>query len=558
MPWENKLNLSSPECTKNNNKDRSLLYLPAWWADILESRSFSSLEILPKKQTDLNLLPKFDKSKFGLLVCVLGEIQKKILENKNCKILDLLPQGWLYEFGNLRKSFQLQWNQVLGSITNLQLLSWDGTCSQIFPFFSSSQWHLREEGFVLELILNADAKELLTGYVCAFSESYRKRKSKLLFNSVLKNRLPLFLEQSIWLDLTGYEYLIYLCLKKHLQWNANISQHNTFVLDFKALLFQIEAVSGRRREFANYLRLLKRILKKLYEHGFLAPVDTKRFFAFQKIDKGDLQLIYQITSHLNYELEQDIYRSKVVKAILSDYLENYEFFTSIFPMEGNLVEIKKILEAINCFDSPIKYQAFFIKDIFFVPYVLLLIEWFFCTRNSVQIQESMQVLPLIQKLRSIDSVDEFCARIEALLSELFAAKDFYEHALNNICGISICQQAFLEHAHLQSNSSKQEPSDLSKTLKEVITIEESANEKSKVSFRDEQWAISVIEDLQKKHHKKFLQLKNDYLDSLKDQEKKLFITIREKLSAEAFEKQLQPRLIRFLIENESYNSIIDL
>lgn len=506
------------------------LFLPDWWRNL-----FVETFVLTRNGCDYatligktRFLPVLSIAQLKSLIYVIDSLQRQLLANRQSKVT--------LSCGNKER-------HLLSVLATARLLCPHTTKTCSCPLFSAEVWE--HEFTSLQLCLSSYGRELLLGYCDPHADLVRQTKGEIQLGQ-LGHHAPLHLWKSVWLDMRGWEQLIYLRLEKEAQHTA--SWINLDCSISKSLSCLTVGLACEKTA----MRVIAALGKKLTEHGHLAPFPSPAPIFLE--DKDETQLVWKLQRFLDIKKYQDAYLKAVcscffnTESVLMDLVSLIcpdrrpvahrlqQEFTSLFDRPDFACEILTMLTP----NSPLSDVSLFY-------------EW--CLRGL------SNTLPLPTEFSGSEAVSAIMPQNTRPLAQRFRAfKDYWlEHSdlapvlttESMVCLASVCSRQSLSGrsfsaSNLPPSSVLASPSNTKQhtddgrrpvTKRPVYQLPHM----QKIAALELRKISSTPDEYRKLEYK--------YLASLSSEMRESILEIKKRMQARVFENHLRPRLISFMIEN---------
>ena len=535
-----------------------VLFFPAWWIDSLGSEVLEGEYPFKKDIPALTTCPRTSWANSTIFGCFLNEVLSGFLAQGRSGCIELCPYLLYHRFGRCTAMFRSRWNEALLGLSELRILRWTGKRSLSYRVFESVTWTSSGSRLVLEVAPNSDTLELLSGFVDMYSESNRRLSGRPTLLPLVKGRQPLTVNRSIWLDLAGREASCYLSLVTHALWGSSQVQAQAYAMGVN----QLASSPGlAHRDAGKGLALCRRVIRRIYRHGCMSPLDPLRnYFALEEDQSRDGVFVVYANDEDAHARDLQLLRSRWLRMQLDSLVDSRSLH---FPPVDSSVRQKanRLIEAFHRSTSPHKYEAIYFQNVLVLPHVSLLFEW--ALRGDTQnLPDTLtQNLPVLE-LATLDSrVNDLADNFDSALERLHNMRVDVKKAVVRHPSLTLCYPLFGSSSDSQLDSvSRGQGAPSKKPVEQVSTIQnDTSKEPSSVSSSSQRRGVELALSLLKRSSPpKFERIQARYLASLESSERNILTHIQDRLPADMFRKQLFQRVANFaLSDRETLGELFD-
>ncbi|MCB9229255.1 MAG: hypothetical protein H6618_06560 [Deltaproteobacteria bacterium] len=554
------------------------LFIPAWWVKAFESTFDESQGSGPPRLSvsDIAISPAYSPVEAGFIPHMISSFQSQLIKEGVVSEVYLESKRFTQAVGVLSPKSRraLQW--TLQSLGGMRLYT--NSCNNkkcAIPLFDQEVWHEPSEGkgFCLKLGLLPYTRELICGYLDGYQEINRKLAGQPLLQDIISLSAPLCLSRSLWSELQGIERVVALNLEKAVQWDRKcFGLNGIFGEQVDILLaFQRDASlrgKGKQWNFTKQMTYLNRLAQKLTEHGSLSRMHESDYLAFH-IQDQPAQLLWKIAPERLYGEAPEQYRDSVFmlyeqtgKRSFSDEL----WIRQLLPkaQHSRLQSLEKIFYMLRDASATeaIRKQYLVLSENQLLPVYKLYIEWALRTEfpdhesplPDLVLKRLSHALPASGALES--SWKSAFVDFQKALPDLLPFLDALQQQKQGVVITRTIrsydedtereQTTTLSSSH-QTNKPSFQHSDKEASVNHQELLTPSENPLSDIN---EEKAAALIRNLQKSKRPEYLELMEEYLQSLDEGGRKLMSDIRERMQAGMFEQHMHHRLVRFFLQKK--------
>jgi hypothetical protein len=553
------------------------MFLPFWLIDNYK-KSILKTKNNPYNRDDFI---NFNNSlNWNFSIALIDEIQKQFIKSislDKCSI-DINKLIKNYNFRNTHT------NTIFSYIKNfigIKIYSFNDNICTFENLFSSGKQYKEQQKFSFLLNINKYSCETILGIECGYSHLLRNiSKINYTENKQQFFSLPTAIRHALWNDLSDNQKLIFFNLEKTNDPNPNYTS-----IKLSELLSEID-----NQHFWPNISIIKKSFQKFYEHGILQQCETSPKNK-PLLNYNDITISYQRNDMDERTNEINSYFSKISQLYLKDTItHNIDNLISIFTLGIEESISKKIRKETLIFlnkntDNYGKHYVLTATNKI-IPILMLFIEW--CLRS---LKESKLKTPNLLKIfPSIYTYRPEQANMSIIFSGFFKEITDNSTYLNNIINqelvtlvstktknSSIYNDAF-QHIYsygsmsptsefliyFNSQSKFQEAEDIQTKhtltkeienppkLRSNILPSENSLENIVDFCKNNNTDIDIsIKEIRQNSRQQYKSLLNSYISSLDVSSKNIVLSIKEKLSENLFEAQIQQRLVDFIYKTSS-------
>jgi len=563
--------------------------LPAWWVRAYESSMSDSDESLGAMELAFRaqLAPALSGVEMSALAISLDHLQTQILKNNS--ILTLKPHEHMRHAGITAKSKRFAFEKIIQLMSGLRVFATGDDASSFCtkPIFDSDKWVKSEDGeHFVQLNIGEFGKELLLGYANPFRNLLRIQDKQDTVPQFLRDRAPLSLWRSIWLDLQGSEQLLWLRMEQAMQWDYRWLQlDGVFGITIDQLFDGLKVPGNRAKkikdsELGRRLKFLNRIGKKLVAHGFLTSKIGEQYLALSanSNENDALTLVWQVgrerlitdagSSHKNqsYDYYNKSHTDAEINRVIDIFLAGQEDLSSI-----GFSLYKKLMDVDSQSNPTIQLSNNQVLD-----FKLLFWEW------SVRLQSRSKLTKLPAGLVDDELEEILTARTSSLEIRV---EEFFNYLEDNPEVIefvkshegytlfsemshgSIQFKELLNNLNLKNNAAIKIPEPKSEKPK-LVQRANRINQDYKNSAQDKpvgkqtvisgalasrmlKLASEELDRMRKEYPDEYKNLRGSYLESLTDDERGMILEVKKVMQAGLFEDHLRQRIVKYMVDNPS-------
>ena len=565
-------------------------FIPSWWVDAFEKKlKLEMISDIRENIEDFRIGPTFTIKDLYLFPLLISQIQEEAFSGKiKSNLIQMLPQKIIKESGLTQTNLVNQLHDILRSFGSLRLYSkQDSMNTEVIELFIKEIWrkNIPDGRPVLKLGLNDFSKELFFGVINGYKDLFRFIDRKFSIKSILGEQLPLLVRRSMWHEVRGVEQTVLLKMEKSMQWGScSLNLEGSFGQSFDNL-FKHSRRFSKKRDIFQFEKKIE-FTKRLSEHGLLGQPSRHEYLAFNDSEPA-IQLVWNSLTAREYRCDLKCYLNKIFE-IYSFENESLLHLVQVLrekipPDKAMHEKISKIptYPEINLGTLSPSEQYCLIDGNTLIPFNCLYWEW-------VVRKNFLTILPLPEELKHLDEFKQLPS-IEADHSRhqesiikfirMVSKKEGFSSFLEREAGICIASVKSLEMINSkddrQLNSFKETTGydslqgdtrfsapETSQIMEKDVSFDmlspkqAGANHSSKKNVQDvnevENRRRLVEEELNQKKNKdreSYLNITKMYLESLDIDARNLILDIKGRMQPKVFEKHIQHRLVKFMIEH---------
>ncbi len=541
----------------------SRFFLPAWWVHAYEAiHTAGSGNLDPFRLADLSRMsPACSTTELSGLGVAIAKLQRDILSDKSTVVIESGTHKKFNSLGGRVQSFSFE--RVLQLIGGIKLLTGvNGTRRMVHALVESELWHQQHDGTVhLEFSLTPIGRWAYLGYGEAYSDLVSQIRNQISFRTILGAQRPLALNQSVWLDLQGWEQILFLRLEKSLQWEQSLVKlDGSFAANFDRLFQGLESffpTDARMSSFERRLSALRKLGRKLVEHGVIENPDLGDFLALSK--ESGLDLVWKSVSSQVFDADIDEFEILVGRYFLrSNFAQILPDLVSILCGRNNVTTVLSEVETVW---SKLASTGQLPSTVLAVNQGLILmagplfVEWYIRMQSGheVPLPDEMlhtELATLVQD-RSPSGIAE---RFEKFANVLLSRSDLVDHIVRMVGGTLVSR-------------SSQADSGLKRFLWEgpvkpgapvaalpsgpafPAAIQRPSVGDSSVRPSVKKEATLELKRIRSEDPTKYLKIKQLYMESLDEKSKKIFHEVQRRLQPRVFDDHIRHSLVKYMVEN---------
>jgi hypothetical protein len=507
------------------------MYAPSW----LLSGNLDS--VAPSKT--VSLFPYFQEQEQAILLLLLSDLQRQLLHPADPKLWEkeMLPltldtKRLLRSIPNRHPSEEVFFWRTVTTLGYLQLLLQETGAAPrtLFLFQSPTLQQCHGKHFEMTLLLPRENLPFLLGvhsgyssFCSSASQPWRVAQS------------PSFIWKPIWLDFSHGEKKWYLHFLSNCQNPDSLLDMNGAHASGWSAFFS-PSVTSRKKSFMTQWRSFQSFTRRLYEHGFLSPleVDDSTYLPFSQ---KELQIYWQrplstfeeqgsrhFCRRVSYlETQRFLHRPTLLTQLGSGVPASHlnslkDHVLSVFRTKGT----KTLLSHFILLEAGV-----------ILPSVLLFLEWILRMHPD-------HTQPLVPAMRdwmqgcNVNALSEQpLACLESFQERLEDAPATWLNWMQEIPSFTIARLS------------------VDTVISPVVETDEESVANSSVSIEklDRIQTRAELEAMRSRSQTSYLQLYKTYLTSLDPKSRQLIATIKEQLKPKAFEEQITQRLVTYMVDH---------
>lgn len=559
------------------------LFIPGWLLELYEkSRLTKESYIWP--QGEFSFFPDLVCSEIEALIHFFEPIQNEILLGKSQ--FDLPLAGLMNRVpysAKITKEIVARLMQMLRGLAIVQIRSEKGHGNDLsfFSFFENATWKSIQGSltsknekishvFSVER-LSEDQKDILTGYTTSFRRIYREvfaAKETPQISRSIWNTAPLSVCKHIWGDLNSNEKTFLLECEKATQLKSQwLSIDGHFFISTANLNlthpFSSATTAVSRESTMTSSAMIRKITKKLTDHGYLEPDREKNPLALSSVRNQDFPILilkqYLERSFLSSDMR---YLNQYLNGVSRKFFLNQgiKFLEKIYKTQSGKINTEKLMSISEVSEKSLVFTpAIGLIDTFevFVELKFFLFENARSLNLNFPITDSVRWLENLIHSCELSEIgyktfqDTFVTNFEDMIANLNEEPTFLGVCLlNQQSKFFIKIQEAVHSGNYASNTTPFESTeDVKKedSVKSEIVQQKNAFQASSYSLR--QVASDELDRLRSGSRGQYLKVVDAYLSSLSESRQRVVSELRKTLSQEAFEIHIKQGLVRYMIEN---------
>lgn len=496
-------------------------------------------------------MPNLDQDYATVLAVILRRLQESMITHGEDVPVTFSLQD-LERQVNSDRNRKSTIESVLYALGGLRLCSELGTSStRVCHLFKEERWSGLLGERTLSVMPGAECLELVTGYVDPYRDLGRFLDGRATTSALLGNAPPLSIWLPVWFDLTRNEQALFLRMEHAARTEENVlGLEDVFGERLTKFACSVPTRSRKnpKSQFKQSIETLVRLASKLRDHGFVQPALEGDYLAMpHQMRTGEPIVVWRTYDRLS-DQEPNAFVQTTASTFLKRSVRNHEIFSTLSRFCEPDQTLRSAVSAadISMFDS----EWLLIDGNAVVPCFSLFIEW--------SLRHNSEVWPIPG-----DACPYECRA-------LLAGASAFPERLERFAKILRDQPYFNQHlgsipfATLASNATRHHP-DLSNRLHPVVTqvldLKTTISESNKslpssgippsASYRIslKKRAIEELERMRLQSIDEYDALKTSYLASLDDESRRIILTVRQSMQVDLFERHLQQRLVRYMVEN---------
>jgi hypothetical protein len=564
-------------------------FVPGWWIDAFENAlTVRGEETTP--QMRVGAMPsRLDASELSILAIILGDIQRQVFTSDDSRLLvELDWQASQKQLPAHDVSSREKLARVIHSVPTLRFLTQgQGHRCDVSYLFSSETWLPSmpgESSPKLSLKLTDRGFELLCGYIDAHLDMLGDLDGSGSLRSVNFGRQPLVLWTPIWLELGLTEQVLYSRMEQTMQTQGSWLRLDGLVgaplesltcgLKFSKKNSEPESVILER------LRLVAKLGRRLVAHGLLQKEPSNDYMAISGQSRIDSpMLLWQASAErLKSRAEAEYFglaSSRILKGPISARSSRMiEIFAKVSQDPGMSARLGSIWQAIESAPG----CGLNVASGVMIQGHMLFLEWIARAVPS-------SLLPL----NPIVAAHSVCKAI-GTVTAANAARTYVEFTkiLGRSCELGQIAEGSIPNGLPFSMALAPLPKDIRARLATVASTSASTlsshgfgaqgpetdlNSRAESVLRTPLNPISVKQDsnfpkitdknaqrlrkmaqdelevMMRQAPQAYANLKNSFLSSLDSEKKSLVLDVQRRLDSREFDRQLKPRIVRFMVEH---------
>lgn len=586
------------------------MFLPSWW---VRAYKFAILELPEQNRFEnfkkASIAPHMSVLELNSLAQMISYIQNEVLKGSG-KSIEIVTEELEMEIQGNRKTRVEAFESTLSKLGGMRILqNSSGQELEYQSLFKKEKWFKNQNQTNLVLDFDFGAIEKFIGYYSPY-QFWQKAQSNIkieYLKELREDNAPLSLWKSIWLDLSGAEQALLLNLEEKMQWQEDwLHLEGVFDIDLLQLFENIKLPSSKKFStgFQQKIHVLKKLGRKLVEHGFLAHELTTDFLVYgHEIQKNYLNLTWQVAPERIYTEEASLNVVRVGKFFAEQNFldENLDWIDWLgLGVDSRYLEKMKS-ELVPALRQHIQKKSFSEKDFFIlnknciVSYIEVFIEWNLRTQPGHR-------FPLPEELRdSIAGKFAFSASqgfsyslLESFIEELVDNPSYLD-AINRVPMYSLVSvPSFFDSnvfqwshdranrlssesigVYVSTNIQKRSISDSSEHSASIQTnltsaqIDESKKQALKsILLPDQQLvedrtsianriaknqmrktAADELKKIQQSSPEIYANLKRQFMESLDENQRRVIEGVKSQMPYTSFEMHLKKQLLEFMVHN---------
>lgn len=565
-------------------------FLPGWLIRSLTQQLCpSSLEAHVKYFQTLShasMMPCLNAEELNALVIVVDMIQDKLFQSDGPSksftldtslFLKNAPHRQPMKFGSYARLLQL-----LGGV---KLLFPSGGKMETYPLIETENWILQDGPSLpfLEIQLSAIGLEAFLGYSHSSVELVQIFRKERAFSEWLGRDPSLSLWKALWMELNPVEQALLIVLEKVMQWECGWLHFNG---SFGERIIKIhESLRGTPKSsdddghsLASTAAMLKKLGRRLHEHGLIRSQVEDEFLAFSPLASQDPMLIWQLSDLDHFAKEHQQFKTTAIRCIeawkmkgvcLDDWLKVLLGKNSFEDASGRY--LRRAWQSLSSNLSDMHYQDILGEGgscpVMALPVFL---EW-----HARQLPDHPLALPssigqsILGKLSRDSNLENLKERFET----------FFEILVNDQKIKSAIPKIPFSSFHLRDTQKNIGMADYLEKLSKPISasevtfssanalkssreqpkvaatpIENSSTNPVKKSISEQslkKLAVDELNRIRSGDPERYLQLKNKYFLSLETSKRQLIMDVQNRMQPSIFDQHIQSSLVRYMIENPS-------
>ncbi len=559
--------------------------MPGWWLEAFEHAATGHGEPPCSAVREGLMLHGMDAQELALLALILGDVQRQAFSLEGPK--SQIEIHWQSLHKRLPVHDAASRLRLLSVLNALPTLRFCGTTSgsevlRVSYLFSSESWSAPVQSgsdFNLKLQLSSHGYELLCGYVDAHLDFLRDLDGQSRLISCNFGRLPLVLWTPIWLELGLTEQVLYARMEQIMQnQGAWIRLDGLVGASLEQLTMGLKFAKRNTDSgslILDRLRLVVKLGRRLMAHGLLQKEPSNDYMALSDHGRRSApMLLWQASAErLRSQTEMEYFGLAAAQIFRGPVCEAAPRIIQCFAQLSTDPSLDKRLQIIWSLIASSPGCAINLAPGLIIQSHVLFLEWIARAVPGARIPLSSHLsghvlvenLRLVNEENAVRLFSEFtrvlrCSpELERIITDSGQENPFSlaTASLPQDLRVALSQQRISQRPEVVYKDQNSLDRDATgENLVGTSLNRIAVNSNMKIREKIDQGAQKLrkmaqyeLEMMVKQAPHDYAKLKQSFLSSLDHDKRTLVLDVQRRLDSKEFERQLKPRIVRFMVEH---------